>query len=85
MTTKCKKKKKEKNYVFTQSLPPYIYIYIYIHESVTHTHEMRCTKPNEENNHKSISGLFGLLSLSFLHSNYSDIILQMKIIKDYVA
>ena len=97
---------------------------------------MRCTKPNEENNHKSIRGLFGgclvcvfeppfsvfkqyfthfnaffhphvfsqifsnnnfqflntctkralgLLSLSFIHSNYSDIILQMQINKDYVA
>ena len=61
------------------------FLHIYIYKSVTHTHEMRCTKPNEENNHKSIRGLFGLLSLSFIHSNYSDIILQMQINKDYVA
>ena len=38
--------------------------FLHIYKSVTHTHEMRYTKPNEENNHKSISGLFGLLSLS---------------------
>ena len=58
--------------------------FLHIYRSVTHTHEMRFTKPNEENNHKSISGLFGLLSLSCKHSNYSDIILQMQIIKDYI-
>ena len=61
------------------------YLPIYIYKSVTHAREMRCTKPNEENNYKSISGLFGFLSLSFKHWNYSDIILQTQIIKDYVA
>ena len=43
------------------------YLPIYIYKSVTHAREMRCTKPNEENNYKSISGLFGFLSLSFKH------------------